>query len=262
MQVGDAQPIALGPSALAGLAVSAGNNSALSTSTFANVGVGPARWVDADIGAPSAAGLTDSDGATLTVAGSGEIFNTSDQFHFTSQSFVGDCAIVAKVSGLTGGGAYAKAGVMIRDGSAANVSYAFAFLTRNTGAGGQGANFEYRNGTGASAQSAASASGVTAPGWVKLVRRGGVFTMFRSSDGVSWVQNGPAVSIAMSTTAQVGLAVSGGGSSLATAAFTNVSVLPADWSDADIGAPAVAGSARFDGPLGLGAMARYAVGGE
>ena len=246
-QVGERQTVALGASALAGLAVSAGNNAALSTSTFTNVGVVPAGWADADIGAPSAAGSAVFDGAALTVAGSGEIYNTSDQFHFVSQSFVGDCAVVAKVNSLAGGAAYAKAGVMIRDGTAANAGYAFSFLTPGTGAGGQGANFEFRNGAGSAAQSAASTSGVSAPGWVKVVRRGGTFTAFRSADGVTWTQNGPAVSIAMGATVQVGVAVSGGGAALNTAALSNVSVLPADWSDADIGAPALVGSARFDG---------------
>ena len=247
VQVGERQTVALGASALAGLAVCAGNNAALSTSTFTNVGVVPAGWADADVGAPSVAGSATFDGATLTVGGSGEVFGSSDQFHFTSQSFVGDVAVVAKVNSLAGGGAYAKAGVMIRDGSAANAGYAFSFLTPSTGAGGQGANFEYRNGAGSAAQSAASTGGVSAPGWVKLVRRGGVFTAFRSTDGVNWLQNGPAVGIAMGATVQVGVAVSGGGAALNTAALSNVSVLPADWSDADIGAPALAGSARCDG---------------
>ena len=247
VQVGERQTVALGASALAGLAVCAGNNAALSTSTFASVGVVSAGWTDADVGSPSVAGSATFDGATLTVGGSGEVFGNSDQFHFTSQSFVGDVAVVAKVNSLAGGGAYAKAGVMIRDGSAANAGYAFSFFTPNTGAGGQGANFEYRNGAGSAAQSAANTGGVTAPGWVKLVRRGGAFTAYRSADGVNWSQNGPAVSIAMGATVQVGVAVSAGGGALNTAAFGSVSVLPADWSDADIGTPALAGSARCDG---------------
>lgn len=247
VQIGERQTVALEASALAGLAVSAGNNAALSTSTFTNVGVVPAGWADADIGAPSLAGSAAFDGVALTVAGSGEIYNTSDQFHFVSQSFVGDCAVVAKVNSLAGGAAYAKAGVMIRDGTAASASYAFSFLTASTGAGGQGANFEYRNGAGSAAQSAASTSGVAAPGWLKLVRRGGTFTAYRSADGVNWTQNGPAVSVAMGATVQVGVAISGGGAALNTAALSNVSVLPVDWSDADIGTPALAGSARCDG---------------
>ena len=247
VQVGERQNVALGASALAGLAVCAGNNAALSTSTFTSVGVVPAGWADADVGAPAVAGFANFDGATLTVGGSGEIFGNSDQFHFTSQSFVGDVAVVAKVNSLAGGGAYAKAGVMIRDGSAANAGYAFSFFTPNTGTGGQGANFEYRNGAGSATQSAANTGGVSAPGWVKLVRRGGAFTAYRSADGVSWLQNGPSVSVAMGATVQVGVAVSAGGSALNTAAFSGVSVLPADWAGADIGGPALAGSARFDG---------------
>ena len=247
VQIGERQNVALGASALAGLAVCAGNNAALSTSTFTSVGIVPAGWADADVGAPSVAGSATFDGATLTIGGSGEVYGSSDQFHFTSQSFVGDVVVVAKVNSLAGGGAYAKAGVMIRDGATANAGYAFSFLTPSTGVGGQGANFEYRNGAGSAAQSAANTSGVTAPGWVKLVRRGGALTAYRSADGVSWTQNGPTVSIAMGATVQVGVAVSAGGSALNTAVFSGVSVMPADWSGADIGAPALAGSARFDG---------------
>ncbi|MES2660977.1 MAG: cellulase family glycosylhydrolase [Verrucomicrobiota bacterium] len=247
VQIGERQTVTLGASASAGIAVSAGNNAALSTSTFTNIGVVPAGWTDADIGGPSVAGAATFDGSALTVSGSGEVFGAWDQFHFVSQSCVGDVAIVAKVNSLAGGSAYAKAGVMIRDGSSGNASHAFSFFTPNTGAGGQGANFEYRNGTGVATQSAANAGGVSAPGWVKLVRRGGTFTAYRSADGVSWIQNGPAVSIAMGATVQVGVAVSAGGSALNTAAFGSVSVLPADWSATDIGAPGLAGSSRFDG---------------
>ena len=82
VQVGERQTVALGASALAGLAVCAGNNAALSTSTFTSVGVVPAGWSDADVGSPLVAGSATFDGATLTVGGSGEIFGSSDQFHF------------------------------------------------------------------------------------------------------------------------------------------------------------------------------------
>ena len=105
--------------------------------------------------------------------------------------------MVARVGAVGNTSGWAKSGVMIRGDAGAGAGYAFSFFTPNTNTPGQGANFEYRNGAGSAAQSAANTGGVSAPGWVKLVRRGGAFTAYRSADGVSWLQNGPAVSIAM-----------------------------------------------------------------
>ncbi len=240
-ELGAAQTVSLGAIAQAGVAVSASNNAAVSTATFSNVCVVPSGWSDTDIGSPRVAGFANFDGSNLAVGGGGaNIWGASDQFNFASQSYVGDVAIVAKIASLTNGAANAKAGVMIRDGLGANASYAYMLLTPNSGGGSPAANFEYRNGAGSNSQSAAAATGISAPEWVKLVRQGNTFTAYYSADGVTWVQNGTSIIIAMSATIQIGAAVDANNTiSLTTAAFSNVSVTPATWSDADVGSPNV-----------------------
>ena len=89
----------------------------------------PAGWVAQGVGSPGSGGSAAMSNGTWTVSGGGaDIWGTADQFHFVSQSFVGDGAVVAKSNSLAGGAACAKAGVMIRDGTAANAGCAFSFL--------------------------------------------------------------------------------------------------------------------------------------
>src|SRR5438046_1732172 len=65
---------------------------------------------------------------------------------------------------------------------------------------------------------------VTLPTWMKLVRSGNVFTLFGSSDGVNWVQQGTSQTVIRSSSVSVGLAVTNRtASSVATATFGSVS---------------------------------------
>jgi beta-glucanase (GH16 family) len=203
---------------------------------------------DADIGSPGQAGSSNFDGLAWTVRGSGsDIWNTSDQFHFTSQSFTGDLTITARIDNLLNTGTYAKAGLMIRDGTAANAAYAFVFANPPNGQTGDGVNFELRTAAGASSQAVGSKPGLTAPQWLRLQRVGNTFTAYDSADGVTWTQLGPSESISMASTVNVGLAVdANSNSTLNTAMFRSVSIVPGGWSDADIGSPGAAGFASFD----------------
>jgi hypothetical protein len=80
----------------------------------------------------------------------------------------------------------AKAGVMIRDGTAANAANAFVALTPGSI---NGAIFQTRATTGATTNNNGSATtGVYPPYWVRLRRAGNQFTAFVSPDGVTWTQ--------------------------------------------------------------------------
>jgi hypothetical protein len=50
-----------------------------------------------------------------------------------------------------------------------------------------------------------SESSVTAPYWLKLSRRGQVFTAFRSQNGTTWTPVGPTTSLALPATVHVGI---------------------------------------------------------
>ena len=81
-----------------------------------------------------------------------------------------------------------------------------------------------RTSTGASS-SYQPLAGVTLPTWMKLVRSGNVFTMYGSTNGVNWVQQGTSQTVNMASSVYIGLAVSNRTtSSLATATFDNLSL--------------------------------------
>src|SRR5262249_44305962 len=94
-------------------------------------------------------------------------------------------------------------------------------------------------------------TGLHAPVWVQLVRAGDAFSGYYSTDGVDWAQLGSTHTVVMSSTALVGLAVTSHNNSVLCAApFTNVSLLPTGWSDADIGGPSRPGYADFNPDAG------------
>jgi len=126
---------------------------------------------------------------------------------------------VARVVSLQNIDAWSKAGVMIRETLNANSANAFVAVTPSNGV-----TFQYRSTTGgASANN--STAGFTAPYWIRLVRSGNTFTGYRSSNGVSWTQQGTATAISMASTVYVGLAVTAhNSSSLCTAVFDNVTL--------------------------------------
>jgi hypothetical protein len=209
------------------------------SATPQNTGL-PAGWTDQDIGSPGVAGSASFNGTTWTVNGGGaDIAGTSDQFNFASESFTGDAIAVAKITSETNTNSSTKAGVMFRDGTAANAMFADV-VVKPTG----NIQFQWRPSTGATT-SVYAGTPVSLPIWVKVVRTGNSFTGFDSTDGSTWTQIGSAVTIPMSTTALVGLAVTAhDNTQLATATFTNVAVTD-NLSDADIGGPGLAGSASY-----------------
>ena len=116
----------------------------------------PSPWLTRDIGSPSLAGDGSYASSTFTLKGTGtDIGGTSDQFRFVYQPLAGDGQIVARVSSMTNTHAWAKAGVMIREGLAANARHFSLFVTPTSGlagrrrntVGGSTTNF---SGTGAS----------------------------------------------------------------------------------------------------------------
>jgi hypothetical protein len=175
-------------------------------------------WVDADVGGPALTGSA-SGSSTITVSGSGyDIWGEADQFNFASQTLTGDGTIVAHVASQQNTDPWAKAGVMVRETTAAGATFADVVLTP-----GNGAHFQYRTSTSGSAADVAGPS-IAASSWVKLVRSGTTLTGYVSTDGVSWTLVG-STSISMAATVQVGLAVTAHNNTLlGTAVFDHVSI--------------------------------------
>jgi regulation of enolase protein 1 (concanavalin A-like superfamily) len=205
----------------------------------------PSGWSDLDIGAPGLAGSATYSGGVFTVNGSGaDIYGTADQFNYVSQTANGNLTITARVASQTNTNAWAKAGVMIRETTAAGAAYVGVYITP-----GKGASLQYRTATNASATNGPETTGLVAPYWVQLVRSGSTFTANISADGVTWTTLGTAT-VTMATSATAGLAVcSHDNTKVNTSTFDNVSVAapPAGWTDLDIGAPGLAGSGTVSG---------------
>jgi glucose/arabinose dehydrogenase/regulation of enolase protein 1 (concanavalin A-like superfamily) len=241
-QVGSAT-VALGTDAQVGLFVTSHNGAQLSTATFDNVSVTktllPTPWAGGDVGGPAVSGSSSYAGGVFTVKGGGnDIWGSADQFQFVHQSLTGDGEIVAHVTGQTSTDPWAKAGVMIKQSTAAGAPYALLAVTP-----GNGVNFQSNFNS--------SAAGPTGATWLKLTRTGSTVSSFASVDGQTWTQVGSAT-VALGPDAQIGLFVtSHNGAQLSTATFDNVSVtkalLPAPWTGGDIGGPALSGSSSYAG---------------
>lgn len=108
---------------------------------------------------------------------------------------------------------------MIRETLAPDSRHASLFLTA-----GNGLAFQQRATSGGVSEHLSGGDALS-PMWVKLVRKGHLFTACGSTDGMSRVQVGPAVSISMSTAVYIGLAVtSHNNSASCTSTFESVSV--------------------------------------
>ncbi|MGH3217979.1 MAG: beta strand repeat-containing protein [Streptosporangiaceae bacterium] len=231
-----------------GLFTSSHNSSALNTATFDNVTVAslnvPSPWADADVGAPAVAGSATYAGGVFTVNGSGsDIWGSTDQFNYVSQPLTGNGTIVARVTSQTNTDPWAKSGVMIKQSTTAGTAYALLAVTP-----GNGTTFQYGfNG------SVAGGSYTFPNAWLKLTRTGGTIIAYTSPDGSTWTEVGY-TTISLTNPVTIGLFTCAHNSgALNTTTFDNVTVtsgapsLPSPWADADVGAPAVAGSATYAG---------------
>ena len=194
------------------------------TSTAATLTVSglPTGWSTADIGSVAAVGSASVNGGVWTVGGSGaDIWGTVDGFRYVSMPANGDLSITARVTGLTVTNAWAKAGVMVRETTAAGSRHAFTCLT-----GGNGSAYQRRLATGGSSTHTGGPAW-SAPAWVRLERVGAMFISSVSSDGTTWTEI-RRESIALSTAVRVGLAVTSHiDGQLCTATFSNVTVISA-----------------------------------
>lgn len=181
----------------------------------------PTPWTNQDVGAVGTAGSASHSSGTFTVNGSGsDVWGTADEFHFVHQAATGDCEIRARVVSVQNTSSDAKAGVMIRDGTAAGARHAFMELIPS----GQ-SEFIRRTTTNGSS-SFTSGGATTAPYWVRLVRSGSTFTAYKSSNGTTWTTVGTAT-ITMNSSVRIGLAVSSrNDGTLCTGVFDNVTVTP------------------------------------
>jgi hypothetical protein len=178
-----------------------GANSNQASVTTASGGL-PSPWVSADVGKVATAGSATYNNGTFSILGSGaNIAAKADEFQFVSQPATGDCSVVARVASIANTNSSAKAGVLIRETTAAGSRYAGVFITP-----GKGVMFQRRSSTGGSTASS-SVSGVKAPKWIKITRTGSTLRAYYSSNGVSWTQFGGNRTVSMAASVSIGMGV-------------------------------------------------------
>ena len=160
----------------------------------------PSPWVRTDIGSPQIAGRSTYSSGTFTITASGsDIWGTSDQFHFVYQPVTGDVEIVARIASITTQThRWAKTGVMIRESLTAQSPHAMMI-----GSAAAGYAFQRRTQTAGSSDGTAGPAS-SPPGWVRLVRKGDLFSAYYSTNGVNWQLVG-SDTIPMGDTVYVGL---------------------------------------------------------
>jgi YVTN family beta-propeller protein len=141
----------------------------------------PVPWVTSVIGNASPAGSASAVNDVFTISGSGaDIWGTADAFRAVTQPITGNCDLIARVDSLQNTNPWAKAGVMLRSSLQDNATHAMTVMTP-----GNGASFQNRVTNGA-ASNYVSGRLVSAPQWVKITRRGNVFSGYESDNGTTW----------------------------------------------------------------------------
>jgi regulation of enolase protein 1 (concanavalin A-like superfamily) len=181
--------------------------------------------------------LVETAGGEMIMSAIGtDIWDTSDQFRYVYKNLSGDAEVVVRVLSLGRSDGWAKAGVMIRESVHPGSKHAFLCVTPD-----YGVSFQQRPEAG-NVMSQVSVDGTVAPRWVKLVRKGNIFTAQQSADGVTWadVTFAAPVNISMPANVLIGLAVTSHNASTLTAAeFSNFSVtgnVTGAWQTEEIGA--------------------------
>ena len=220
---------ALAGPVLVGLATSAADYGAgaSATAVFRDVTITaslPAPWSSADVGGPAGGGDAASptgDGTAFDATGGGDLWGNRDRMHLVSRPLVGDGSVVARVSAPDSPADWAKAGLVLRDGTEAGAPYAGVVLSN------LGVHLQVRTDADAPTSGPIDVWGVAGPLWLRLDRAGSEVAAFWSADGVGWQAVGTVDVPALPVSATVGLVVSAadyGSGATASASFTEVAV--------------------------------------
>ncbi len=185
-------------------------------------------WTSAGINCRYAGSVASYSGAAdvWTLNSNGwDLEGSSDQFLYVSGAAVGDHTVDVEVTGMANNTAdWAKAGVMLRDSSAANSAMVNVATTP-----AHDVQFQWRTAAGAAAGNF-TVAGVPMPAasnpvWLRLVKSAGSYSAFYSLNGATWTQVGATQAINFSNSQYlVGLSATSrtGGAALNTATFTGV----------------------------------------
>ena len=166
----------------------------------------PDQWASQDVGNVGAAGSSERVGTRLVVRGAGaDVWDTADEFHFAHTTISGDFVLTAYVAHVDDVDRWTKAGLMIRDGLAANARHAFLFATPRAE---RGVAFQRRPVTGGTSVHT-SGPATAPPVWLRLTRQGDfVAAAVRAVETDEWTQIAEQHFSGLPRDVQVGFAVS------------------------------------------------------
>lgn len=182
----------------------------------------PLPWLSTDIGTGMLAGNATFSGGTFTQSGSGLVGGSADKLRFSYQTLSGDGEIIARISSLQNTGAASTVGVMIRNSLEANSMQIFMGMS-----GANTYRWIRRTSNGGSSSSTDSSTGTVPNTWVRVVRKGGTITAYKSTNGTTWTSVGSTSRTKFAANCYIGIAVaSGSNTTLNTSQFANVVVIP------------------------------------
>lgn len=115
-----------------------------------------------------------------------DIWGTNtDKFRYAHKAYNGNKNLIVRVDQLENTNAWARAGIMIRAGTAAGDRNAAVFVTP-----GNGLSFQARTTTNAATTSIGTVASVKAPIWLRLDYNNGTTRAYYGSNGTSWTQIG------------------------------------------------------------------------
>lgn len=187
------------------------------------------QWQNLDIGAVDLTGETCELNGVFEVSASGaDIWGTRDEFHFVYQEISADAEIVVRVNSLESTNAWAKAGIMMRNGTADNAAMILLSLSPNPNGLRLGYTLQDRPFDGASMNSAQNNIGpepiVDYPFYLRLVREGNTFSGYGSITNGNWSLLG-SKTVSMNETILLGMATtSHNNQELTTASYSEVNI--------------------------------------
>jgi len=141
----------------------------------------PQEWKSVDLGMVGMKGSACFWRDAFFLEGSGrDAWDKTDSFHWAHRPVEGDAQIVARVRNIRNTDQWAKAGVTIRKDVGIASRHVMVVLTP-----GNGVCFLWRPAAGTGMKHV-SHRGVGVPCWLKLCRKGNVFSGFHSRNGADW----------------------------------------------------------------------------
>lgn len=184
----------------------------------------PTRWSNSDIGIVGLAGAACFNNGIFRLKASGtDIWNNADGLQFAYKTFTGDGAVAVRVDSISAANPWAKAGVMFRETLDSGSRQVLMAVTPGPA---NGAAFQYRRVTGGQSINT-NLPGISLPYFIKVVKRGTVYSGFISPDSLTWQPVGVPVDLGFGTQPlEAGIALSShDNSQLAKAVFSHVPVI-------------------------------------